>query len=86
MHDGDDAGVEVVRLGFEGVEDLHREGPAGDRENGAVEEEGGELLGVERGRGHHQLEVGPPLDCCLQQAKQHVRVDAPLVRLSDDRV
>ena len=35
LHDGDERGVEVVRLGSLGVEDLDGEGAPGDGEDGA---------------------------------------------------
>lgn len=44
---------------------LHREGSAGDGEDGAVEEIGAELLRVQRGRRYHQPEVLPPLEQVL---------------------
>ena len=62
LHDGDERGVEVVRLGSLGVEDLHGEGAPGDGEDGALEEVGRVLLRVEGGGGADDLEVLAPLE------------------------
>ena len=57
LHDGDEGGVQVVRLGLLAVQDLHGEGPPGDGEDGRLKEVLGELDGVQRGRRHDELHV-----------------------------
>ena len=57
LHDGDEGGVQVVRLGLLAVQDLHGEGPPGDGEDGSLEEVLGELDRVQRGRRHDELQV-----------------------------
>ena len=57
LHDGDEAGVQVVRLGLLGVQDLHGVRSPGDGEDGSFVEVLGELDGVQRGRRHDELHV-----------------------------
>ena len=49
LHDGDETGVKVIRLGFFAVEHLHRVGPSRDGEDGRFVEVLGELDGIQRG-------------------------------------
>ena len=62
LHDGNEGGVEVVRLGLLGVEDLDGEGAAGDGEDGALVEVAREFFGVKSGGGDDELEVGSALE------------------------
>ncbi len=68
---------------------LDRIQPAGHfdhrrRTPGGIGEMPGEALGVERGRGDDELEVGAPGQQRAQVAEQEVDVEAALVRLVDD--
>lgn len=69
LHDRDQTGVQVVRLGFSGVQDLHGERSSRDGENGSFKEVLGELDGVQRGGRHDQLHVFTFLDG-LKEARQ----------------
>lgn len=62
LHDRDQTGVQVVRLGFSGVQDLHGERSSRDGENGSFKEVLGELDSVQRGGRHDQLHVFTFLD------------------------
>mmetsp|Transcript_75942 Transcript_75942/g.222604 ORF Transcript_75942/g.222604 Transcript_75942/m.222604 type:complete len:376 (+) Transcript_75942:1325-2452(+) len=73
--------LDVVLLGVLGVEDLHGERPAWNCENVGVEEVAGELLGIQRCRGHNQLQLRPDFHRLLQEAEQNVSGDGPLVCL-----
>ena len=44
----------------------------------------GEAVGVDRGRGHDQLQVGPARQDLLQIAEQEIDIETALVRLVDD--
>ncbi len=71
------------------VAHLDRVGPAGDLDHrrGAarlVGEVAGEAVGVDGGRGDHELEVGPAWQQSLEVAEEEVDVEAALVRLVDD--
>lgn len=57
LHDCDETGVQVVRLRFLGVENLHWVGPSWDGEDGSFIEILGELHGVQCRRRHNQLHV-----------------------------
>ena len=74
LHDGDEAGVQVVRLGLLGVQHLHGVRPTGDGEDGRLVEILGELDGVQRGRRHDQLHVRAFLHS-LGGVGGHTRVD-----------
>ena len=88
LHHGDERRVEVVGLGRLGVQDFDGEGAPRDGEDWALEEVGGVLLSIKRGRGADELEVLPALEQPLEQAEEHVRVDGPLVCLveHDERI
>lgn len=66
------------------VEDVHREPPAGDSEYRRVVEEAGETLCVQGGAGHQHLQVRTEPGDVLDQAKQDVCVQCPLVGLIND--
>ncbi len=57
LHHGDETGIQVVRLRFFGVENLHWEGSSWDGEDGSFKEILRELNGVQRRRRHDQLHV-----------------------------
>lgn len=57
LHDGDETGVQVVRLRFFGVENLHWEGSSRDGEDGRFKEILGEFDSIQCSRRHDQLHV-----------------------------
>ena len=57
LHACDETGVQVVRLRFFTVQNLHWESSAWDGEDGRFEEILRELHGVQSSRGHDQLHV-----------------------------
>lgn len=76
-----DGGFNVILLRSLGEHDVHREGAAGDFEDGHTAKKICEFSGVERGRGDDELEIVAPRDNLTQDAKQQVGVDGALVRL-----
>ena len=68
---------------------LHREQPARHHDHRRRARRAGEVLrktvGIDGGRGHDHLQVGPPRQDLPQVAEQEVDVQAALVRLVDDQ-
>mmetsp|Transcript_40640 Transcript_40640/g.95512 ORF Transcript_40640/g.95512 Transcript_40640/m.95512 type:complete len:239 (-) Transcript_40640:81-797(-) len=63
---------------------LDREGAAGDGDDGAVVEEGAELLGVHRRRHEHDPEGRALLEHAAEDKEEEVAVHIPLVHLIDE--
>lgn len=61
LHDGYQGRIEIVGLWLLRVKNLDWVCSTRDREDRASEEVRRELLGVESGRSHNQLEIWPPL-------------------------
>ena len=59
LHDGDERGIEVIRLWLLRVEDLHREGTAGNSEDRTSKEVLRELLSIQGGRGDNEFQIWP---------------------------
>lgn len=66
------------------VEDINRESPARDPEDGCVVKETGEALSVQSGAGHQHLQVWSEPGDVLNQTEQDVCVERSLVGLIDD--
>lgn len=62
LHDGDEAGVQVVRLRLSGVENFHWVCSPWDGEDWGFVKVLGEFHGVQGRRGHDQLHVSALLD------------------------
>ena len=67
LHDRDERCVHVVALRRARIQDLHRVRAALDGEDWAFKEVLGELVCVQRGRRHNQLQVWSPLDDALYE-------------------
>ena len=76
----------LVFLGFlqRAVAHLHRVHAPGHLDHRRIVEMPGEALGVDGGRSHDHLQVGPLRQQLLQVAQQKVDVEAALVRFVDD--
>lgn len=73
LHDCDETGVQVVRLRFFGVEDLHWISSSWDGEDGRLVEILGELHSVQCGRRYDQLHVCAFL-YSLRQTKKRLSI------------
>ena len=76
--------VVVLRVFLGEPEGLDGEESTGDGDNGRAVEEVGEALGVKRGGGDDDAEVGAARQGALEQTEQEVDVERTLVGLVDD--
>mmetsp|Transcript_4277 Transcript_4277/g.7890 ORF Transcript_4277/g.7890 Transcript_4277/m.7890 type:complete len:484 (+) Transcript_4277:523-1974(+) len=74
-----DRRVNVVLTCYLGIVSLHVEGAPRDAERGGPSEEVTETVRVQSGRSNDELQVATTGDDLLQDAKEHVRVQRPLV-------
>ncbi|RYF40332.1 MAG: PLP-dependent transferase, partial [Cytophagaceae bacterium] len=79
LHDSRKGGVQVIGLGLSAVHDLDRVCPTWDRQNGALEEVGTELLGIEGCRCDDDFQVRAFLESLLQETEEHICGDSALV-------
>mmetsp|Transcript_2444 Transcript_2444/g.7118 ORF Transcript_2444/g.7118 Transcript_2444/m.7118 type:complete len:297 (-) Transcript_2444:603-1493(-) len=81
LHNGDESSIEIVRLWLLGVKDFHRKCTARNGKDGAMEEVGAKLLGIERRTCYNDLHVRSAATQVLEQTEKDIGVDCPLVRL-----